>query len=125
MACSQELFTDAEELLSFITAVRGIKFYPGLADLIASKVLVVDLLQEKCNEHDTNAIIVMTRSDEPKILGHLERSSAAAVTKILQLHGVKIHKRSYLYKLVYALVSVLFCCNCTASILFFISAAFV
>jgi len=57
--------------------VHGIKFYPGLADLIASKVLVVDLLQE----HDTNVIIVMTRTDEP---GHLERSSTTAVNKILQ-----------------------------------------
>ena len=30
------------------------------------------------NMHDPNAIIVMTRSDEPKILGHLK--------EVLQLH---------------------------------------
>ena len=61
MACSQQSFTNAEdlEMLSFITAVHGAKFYPGLADLIASKVLVIDLLQEKCNEHDPNAISLL------------------------------------------------------------------
>jgi len=84
---------------------------PWLGRSIASKVLV----DEKCDEHHTNAIIVITRSDEPKIIGHLERSCAAAVTKILQLHSIQIHKKSYLHKLVQALVLVLFCCNCTAS----------
>jgi len=37
--------TPAEELLSFITAVRGIKFYEGLSDLAANKYLLVELIQ--------------------------------------------------------------------------------
>ena len=39
--------TPAEELLSFITAVRGIKFYEGLSDLAANKYRLVELIQEK------------------------------------------------------------------------------
>ena len=40
----------AEELLSFITAVRGVKFYPGLSDLATNNNLLVELLQEKDNK---------------------------------------------------------------------------
>jgi len=85
----------AEELLSFITAVRGVKFYPGLSDLATNNNLLVELLQEKDNKHDPNAVIVKTRSDCPKILGHLEKSSANAVIQILQLTAtINMDKRS-------------------------------
>jgi len=47
----------AEELLSFITAVRGVKFYPGLSDLATNNNLLVELLQEKDNQHDPNATV--------------------------------------------------------------------
>jgi len=63
----------AEELLSFITAVRGVKSYEGLSDLAANKNLLVELIREKDNKYDSNAVLVKTRSDYPKKLGHLEK----------------------------------------------------
>jgi len=83
-----------EELLSFITAVQGVKFYEGLSDLAANKNLLVELIREKDNKYDSNAVLVKTRSDCPKMLGHLEKRSVDAVVQIQQLTAINMEKRS-------------------------------
>ena len=75
---------NVKELVSFTADIRGIKFYPGHTDLIASGgFLNVDLVREKDNPHDANSILVVTRVHSPKILGHLEKAVAAAVAQII------------------------------------------
>ena len=77
---------DIQELVSFSANVKGIKFYPGYEDLRASGgFLNVDLVREKHNPHDANSILVVSKTQTPKIIGHLERGVAAAVAKILDL----------------------------------------
>ena len=66
--------------------IRGIKFYPGLADLKSSGgFLKVDLVQERHNPQDINAILAVTKSLTPKPLGHLEKAVSVAVARIMDL----------------------------------------
>ena len=76
------------ELIRFIAAIRGIKFYPGLS---SSGNVLVDLVPEKDNAYDSNAILVLSNMTS---LGHLENTAAIAVTEILRIDGVTTSNRS-------------------------------
>jgi len=57
---SSLIASPAEELLSFITAIRGVKFYEGLLDFAANKNLLTELIWEKDYKYDSNAVLVKT-----------------------------------------------------------------
>ena len=65
----------SDELLSFITAVRG--FIQDWQIKQKEKNLLLSCCKQKNNEQDQNAIVVITSSDsvavQSKVLGHLEK----------------------------------------------------
>ena len=86
--------------MPFMSQVRGIKFYPGYADFRSTTArcdfLHVDLVREKHNPYDTNAVLVVTRSPTPKVLGQLKKEVTAAVAKIINLKLPYTHLRRYI-----------------------------
>ena len=90
-----------KKLVSITSQVRGIKFYPGYVEFKNAAanggLLHVDLVREQDNPYDTNAILVMTRSGTPKVLGHLEKEVAAAVARILDRELPYVRMKRYNY----------------------------
>ena len=73
--------SSVKELVSFMSQVRGVNFRSTAA---GGDFLHVDLVRERHNSYDTNAVLVVTstRSPTPKVLGHLEKEVTAAVAKM-------------------------------------------
>ena len=82
-----ESYAEHEELAYLTADVRNIKFYPyGYSELMLSRGFFhVRLIKEANNPHDPNAILVVALKSG-KTLGHLERSVAAPVCKLLAQH---------------------------------------
>ena len=85
---------DRRDLVSVEALVRGIKFYSGVKDL--GTFVHVTFAREYANTNDHESVLVYIKSSKD-ILGHLERSVAAGVAKIMDANFPELIIKGYVF----------------------------